>query len=332
MLRILRNQNGQAVAFVAVAMAALLAFAGLVVNYGTLAINKTQLQTAADAAALAGAQDLVPGPNYNQTNAQNTAKTYAKLSPGRATDTVDTPKVTQASSTVSTIAVTIRRSVTTLLGTYTLQATATAQAAAAGGIPPGAPPFAIKAPQNIQWRGGPNNDLYSQDYSMKINPSGENDFTYVDVVFKKPTTYDEYYKLLSDGYDKSATTKTTLYWVSPAEGGQKSVESFAKRLNEGNSDITKAQVGDPRLMMIPLLQTLPTSATNGADWSYSTNNLSIVGFVGFWFDSIYLGPLKNGRYPNFYVKGRFIKISVPPGAPTVTGGQYFGSNQIQLIK
>lgn len=332
MLRILRNQNGQAVAFVAVAIAALLAFAGLVVNYGTLTINKTQLQTAADAAALAGAQDLVPGPNYNQTNAQNTAKAYAKLSPGQATDTVDTPKVTRLSSTVSTIAVTTRRSVSTLWGSYNLQATATAQTAAAGAIPPGSPPFAIKAPKNINWRGGANNDLYSQSYYMKINPKGENDFTYVNTVFKNPTSWEEYYNLLSDGYEKTVTTDTALYWVAQASGGEKSVQSFAKRLTEGNSDITKAQFGDPRLMMIPLLETLPTSATNGPDWSYSTKGLKIVGFVGFWFDSVYYGPLKNGRYPDFYVTGRFIKIGLPPGSSTVTGGQYFGSYQIQLIK
>jgi hypothetical protein len=333
MLKILRNQKGQALAFVAVAMTALLAFAGLVTSYGMLTINKAQLQTAADAAALAGAQELVPSPAYSQANAKNTAREYARLSPGQLTDTVINLIVEQQSPTVSTLEITLSRPVATLLGAHTLQASAKAQAAAAGGIPPGTPPFAIVEPRNITWQGGPKGDLYSQPYTMRMNPAASTDFTYVNVVYKKPTSVQEYYDLITYGYNQPVTVNTTLYWVGPASGGQVAVESFAHRLQlPGNTDITRAQVGDPRLMLIPLLSSLPTTATNGPDWSFSTNGLKIQGFVGFWLDNLTFGPLINGTYPEFRATGRFVKVALPPGSPTVIGGEYFCLHQIHFIK
>lgn len=324
------KQDGSVIVFVVLALAVLFGFTGLVVNVGFLTMTKSDLQTAADAGALAAAQNLANNnPIASLEAARATAINYAQKSPGKTTDIV-TPQV-DLKGTVSTIQVTTTRVSPGFLGAADtiVSATATARVSPAGGTPPGTPPFAIKAPSNMVWT---NN--VTQTYTMKINPTAPNDFTYVDVAFKNPTTTAEYYNLLTNGNSAAMNMSSPLYWIAPAEGGTTAVNSFADRItNDPNTDITKATVGEARLMMIPLLSTLPTRATDGNDWSYSTKGLAITGFVGFWLDSVYKGRVVNGTYPDFNVKGRFIQIVLPSGTPDLTGkGTYYGTSQIQLIK
>jgi Flp pilus assembly protein TadG len=56
-----KNQSGQALATMAIAMVVLAGFAGLAIDMGTLRYQKRLQQTAADSAAIAGAQDLAYG-------------------------------------------------------------------------------------------------------------------------------------------------------------------------------------------------------------------------------------------------------------------------------
>lgn len=58
LFKIIRNQQGSSIAFVGIALAVLLAMTGLVVDLGTVFVTKSQLQKAANAAALSGAQEL----------------------------------------------------------------------------------------------------------------------------------------------------------------------------------------------------------------------------------------------------------------------------------
>jgi len=82
--RILRDA-GQAVVFVVVGLAALVGIASLVIDGGSWLRTHRQVQTAADAAALAGAQDIP-----NQTGARATAIDYA----GRNFSGIAAPTVT----------------------------------------------------------------------------------------------------------------------------------------------------------------------------------------------------------------------------------------------
>jgi len=66
------NQAGQALVFVALAMVVLLGFAGLSVDMGVLRHEKRRQQTAADAAAIVGANNLAYGSGMT-TGAQNAA-------------------------------------------------------------------------------------------------------------------------------------------------------------------------------------------------------------------------------------------------------------------
>jgi hypothetical protein len=65
---------------VGLSMAVLVGFAGLALDGGRLYVNKTELQNAADACALAGAYDLTASPNITQSSfdeAQNSGTTVA---------------------------------------------------------------------------------------------------------------------------------------------------------------------------------------------------------------------------------------------------------------
>lgn len=87
----LRNESGQAMLFVVFAILGLVAITSLVIDGGSWFRTQRQVQTAADAAALAGAQDIP-----NQTNARNTAINYAQQNvSGIAAPTVTFPSAAE---------------------------------------------------------------------------------------------------------------------------------------------------------------------------------------------------------------------------------------------
>jgi Flp pilus assembly protein TadG len=71
--RLLREQNGQVIPWVALMGTILLGIAGLVLDLGRAYIGSRELQSATDAAALAGAQNL------KSSNAATIAKSYSAL-------------------------------------------------------------------------------------------------------------------------------------------------------------------------------------------------------------------------------------------------------------
>ena len=58
LMKIGKNEDGQALVLVTLLMVVLMGFAALVVDVGFVYLTKTKLQSAANAAALSGAQDL----------------------------------------------------------------------------------------------------------------------------------------------------------------------------------------------------------------------------------------------------------------------------------
>lgn len=335
---LLKKRNGQALVLTAIMLPVLLGMAAMAIDVGYLFLTKSQLQTAADQGALAGGYDLNGG-SPSTINAQTNALAYARKQPGKATDTV-LATVTYT-STMKSVKVDTSRTLNLFFAPVigknasTVTASATAQVIPTTSIPPGAPPFVIKAPTNIIWQGGPQGDSYSQPYYMKKNPTGVQDFTYVNGVFKNPTSNSEYLALLSSGYSKAVTLDTVMYHIGPATASETAVNSFASRLTAGgNQDILQAKAGDPRLMLVPVVTTLSTSTQL---WDYSTSGMKIVGFVGFWFDSIVKGNLytiNNSKYYlDYVVTGRFVRVSLPAGTGNVvTGQQWYGLGNLQLVQ
>jgi len=354
LLNILKKNKGQALALVAIMIPTLLGMAMMVIDVGTLYLTKTQLQTAADQGALAGCYDLNGG-SPSPTNAKSNGEGYAHQYPGQVTDTVVATVTynTAMNSVKVDTSRTLQLFFAPLFGinASTVTATATAKLNPASSIPPGAPPFVIKAPTNIKWQGGPQGDSYSQPYHMKKTPvaTEAEDFTYVNGVFKNPTNSTDYLDLLANGYSQTTNLDTKLYHIGPATASETAVNSFASRLTAGgNQDVLQAKTGDPRLMLIPIVADLSTSTQL---WDYSTSKMQIVGFVGFWFDSINKGALtdqygnapqtdRNGKiisgsyyYLNFVVTGRFVRVALPTGTGTVVSGQqWYGVGTMNLVQ
>ena len=82
-LKVLKDESGQSMILFAVAFVILCVLAALVIDIGGVMIDKAHLQNAADAAALAGAQDLP-----DASAAKSTAVHYAEL------NGVEAPEVT----------------------------------------------------------------------------------------------------------------------------------------------------------------------------------------------------------------------------------------------
>lgn len=81
LIKLLKNEDGQALVLVAIAMTVLIGLTALVIDVGTLYVTRSKLQNAADAAALAGAQDLE---TINDPVA--TAEYYGRLNGAENTD------------------------------------------------------------------------------------------------------------------------------------------------------------------------------------------------------------------------------------------------------
>lgn len=73
MMRLHKTKKGAISIIVAISMVVLLLFAALVIDIGMIAVNKSKLQNACDAAALAGAQELP----FDTTKAEAMARQYA---------------------------------------------------------------------------------------------------------------------------------------------------------------------------------------------------------------------------------------------------------------
>lgn len=71
------NNKGAALVFIAVGLVVLLALAGLAIDLGYMYVAKAQLQSAADAAALAGAGRLDNMASFTQYSARNAAVSFA---------------------------------------------------------------------------------------------------------------------------------------------------------------------------------------------------------------------------------------------------------------
>ena len=83
--KLLKSESGQSILLIAISLVVLIGFAAIGVDVGRVSVAKGQLQNAADAAALAGAQALP-----SAANAQAQAIVYAGINSVSAADTVAT--------------------------------------------------------------------------------------------------------------------------------------------------------------------------------------------------------------------------------------------------
>ena len=326
----IKGEDGSVLLLTAFALFTLWLFVAMVGTVGSIVAAKSSLQAAADAGALAGASAMGNAKSMDIVRGQAILFAQNNLQQG---DTVEQPVIVNNDSECSVSVTATRQVEISLPGffenspTYEVTATARAKVFNSGSIS-SAPPFVIEAPKNIQWDAN-DNYQHSQLYTMQINPQSANSFTYANTLFNTRISWNDYYDLLANGYSEECTLDTGLYYLSEAAGGRTAVESFGSRIKrDSNTDVTKAKVGDPRLMIIPLVETLPTDRT-----TRQGQQVKIVGFIGFWLQNLYYGELDwyTNCYKNYRAQGYFVKVTLPAGSYTGYSNRFFGTSQVRLV-
>ncbi len=314
MKNIWKNRRGGVLVIAAAALPVLLGFAALVTDVGTLYLNKSQLSNAADSAVLAAAQELPKNPE----DARTVAATFS-LRNGKATDTV----TTNISTDNKTIEVIISRNVPLLFApvlgirSSAVSAQATAQVNIAASVP-WIVPFVLPKTQTFDYT-----HQFTQRMYNAAKPHGEYEFDYMNVGITN-ASFQDYINYLKNGYQKTFKLGDNMQYLGPSSGGKASVDAFYDRtVRDPNTDYKKAKVGDPRVMLIPLVDSmLPRTTATGTP-------MKIIGFVGFFLEEVHKGSYG----VTFYAKGRFLEdLNVGTGDSTSNPVYDFGVRTINLIK
>ena len=348
LLNITKKENGQSLIAVALLMVIILAIAALVIDVGLLSLTKADLQNAADSAALAGAQELPDNPTQARIVAVNYATANGKTS--------DSAAITLGTNNKS-ISVKVNRNESMLFARVlgvndsTLSANATVSIGVAASVP-WIVPFVISKPTAFNYDNvyvvrmyGAGNYL---DYPSTGYPSGYNypsdyrndpvyknyplsnrypyQLDYMNVYIEKNTNFNNYINWLENGYHTTFTINQDMYYFAPSSGGKESVDAFARRATKDpNTDYTKAKVGDGRVMLIPVVNSMLKRNTN----TNGSVPIRIIGFVGFFIKEIH----KNSYGQSFWFEGRFLEnFNIGSGEVTFDTNADFGLRVQKLTK
>jgi Flp pilus assembly protein TadG len=379
--KFMKYESGQVLIVVALMLVGILAVSVLIIDVGGMNLTKTQLQSAADAAALAGARDLPDNP----TLARSDAAAYAAangIPTGTATITIasDNKSISVAASRTSpTVFAKIFGKSTRIVS-----ADATATVGIAASVP-WIVPFAISRPAQFNYDnvyvlrmygagslqdypsttnpGYPNNYKYPYSYTSKslyatygLNNRYPYQFDYMNVYIVK--SYDshgnpifnnygpDYEEYLRNGYHETFSIDQTMYYYAPSTGSQTAVDIFASRVTrDPNTDYTQAKVGDPRVILIPIVDSMLRRNTN-TDGSV---HLTIIGFVGFFIQDVYKSykstspsdycmnvsgtRITTGYGTCFWFEGRFLQdLVVGTGSVTFDPNADFGLRVVRLTE
>lgn len=149
-------------------------------------------------------------------------------------------------------------------------------------------------------------------------------FDYMNVRIEAAQNMNDYLTYLEKGYHKTYSVDQKMLYLDPSSGGKTSVDVFAKRVQkDSNTDYTKAKVGDPRVMLIPVVdQLLPRNTREDT-------KVTIIGFVAFYLEEVH----KNSYGETFWFEGRFLEnISIGSGKVTVDPNADFGLRVMQLVE
>lgn len=343
----LKNEKGQSLVLFALMMTVFLGLSAIVVDIGIITASKAEVQNSADAAALAGAMELPDDPS----KAMEIAREYVEINgkPGDITD------VTIGDDN-SSITVTISRKSSTafakILGVN--ESTITADATAKVGIAASVPwivPFVIPEPDSFDYdkvyvmrmygkgayldypdTGYPRNYNYPSDYrnhpvyrNYPLSNRYPYQFDYMNVYIRRNTNFNDYIHWLEFGYHETFAINDNMYYLGPSSGGRESVDAFARRVNrDPNTDYRKAKVGDSRVMLIPVVESMLKRNTS----TRGDVPIKIIGFVGFFIEKVY----KNSYGESFWFEGRFLEnLNVGSGEVTFDTDSDYGLRAIKLV-
>lgn len=147
-------------------------------------------------------------------------------------------------------------------------------------------------------------------------------YDYMNVYIEKSSNHSDYIKWLENGYSKTFSLNQKMYYYAPSSGGKESVDAFAKRVAaDKNSDYKKAKAGDPRVILIPIVENMLPRTTK--DWT----EMTIIGFTGFFIEKVY----KNSYGETFWFEGRFLEdLNIGTGEVTYDPTADFGLRVVKI--
>lgn len=288
-MRRLREQKGGIAVVAALTFAIIMGLGAAAVDIGNLYLNKTKLQNMADAAALAGVQELPD----NSDKAALIAQNYAGLN-GKAGDLITNLTITQKVQ----LNIGVKRSVpyffATIFGLHTKDVSASATArivpiSAAKGIVP----FGI-VKQNF---------IYGERYILKYGGGSGYDGNFAALALGGSGS-PVYQNNIKYGYKGNIKIGD---WIETEPGNMSGPtgEGVDYRMSEDyTATFETVQKDSARIVIVPILDTL---TVNGR------SEVQVVGFAGFFLEGV--GSSGNDNF----VYGRFMKLVIPP-ADYQTGG------------
>lgn len=300
MLPLLREEKGAAIVVVALCMTVIIGFSALVVDVGNLYLNKTRLVNMADAAALAGVQDLPGDPEAAATSAYSYAARNGKNSDVVTVSVNENNKVVTVNAT---------RSVPFFFAPIFNMAASDVSARAVAGIVPisgtsGIVPFGIVKQEFI----------YGTSYILKEGGgSGYNgNFAALALGGSGSPIYQNNIK---HGYNSKISIGD---WLGTEPGNMSGPTSEGVEYRMAlDQDATFATVekDSGRIVIVPIIESLEVNGRS---------EVLVVGFAAFFLEGV------GGSGNNNYVTGRFMQMVVPGDIGTgATGYGLYSSTLLE---
>ena len=297
--KLLREKKGSVAVVTALAVTALMLMAALVVDAGVLYLNRIELSNMADAAVLAGAQDLP-----DSGAARDTVATYAQRN-GRTGDRIDT-LLTNSNTTLTLNAM---RNVVLFFSRIadilsadihaTAEATIMPISGASGVVPWGVEQQSFTFGTTYQLKAGAGGGYNGNYGALALGGSGAN-------------TYRDNIKY---GYNGKLSVGD---WVSTEPGNMSGPTSqgVGDRISQDPSaTFQTVQENSPRIVIVPVISEL---GGNGR------HDVQIVGFAAFFLEGV------GGQGNNNYVTGKFRKMVVSGDvSSSVTNFGLYGTRLIR---
>ncbi len=149
-------------------------------------------------------------------------------------------------------------------------------------------------------------------------------FDYMNVHIKNESNFNNYIKWLENGYHDTFSVDEDMYYYAPSSGGKASVDAFYKRITKDtNTDYTKAKIGDARVILIPVVNTLLSRNTSDG------TPMKIIGFTAFYLQAVH----KNSYGTSFWFEGRFLEdLKVESSNITNDPNSDFGLRIMKLVE
>ncbi len=280
-IKLLKNESGQAMVLVSLMCVVLFGFTAVAIDWGRVAIEKNQLQNTADAAALAGAQDLP-----STATAENTAISYAEDNGVQSSETTATAPYNGDSKKIEVVCSRpVEYTFARVLGfnNTTVSARAVASNTGTSSGESGLRPWAVQS--KYKEMGGKKGDTwtgnwldytysYGLEFELKEGGGGGSNGYYGVAAFgdQNASSADVYKDNITNGYDGIVKIGDIIKDGPGNKNVKNVINDLMTESGDTEGDYTKATKGDSRVIIIPKVD--------------PTNSNKVIGFAAIYLKSV----------------------------------------------